>query len=56
MATLVMLAGISLVGVITASIASWFVRSDEEVSEKIELQTILNELNEIKLRIEKLEK
>lgn len=56
MATLVMLAGISLVGVITASIASWFVRSDEQESEKIELQTILKELNEIKSRIERLEK
>jgi len=56
MATLVMLSGISLVGVITASIASWFVRSDEEKSDAVQLHDLMRELQEIKARIEKLEK
>jgi voltage-gated potassium channel len=48
LAVLVMLMGISLVGVITASVASWFVKSDENRDDKIQMKQLLDELQEIK--------
>lgn len=48
LAVLVMLMGISLVGVITASVASWFVKSDETKDDKIQMKQLLGELEEIK--------
>jgi voltage-gated potassium channel len=48
LAVLVMLMGISLVGVITASVASWFVKSDESREDKIQMKQLLDELQEIK--------
>jgi hypothetical protein len=43
--------GISLVGVITASVASWFVKSDESRDDKIQMKQLLDELQEIKKRL-----
>ena len=51
LAVLVMLMGISLVGVITASVASWFVKSDENKDDKIQMKQLLDELREIRIRL-----
>ena len=55
LAFLVMITGISLIGVITASIASWFVKSDEEASDQVQMHQLMSELKEIKSKLEKLE-
>jgi voltage-gated potassium channel len=47
----VMLVGISILGVITASIASWFVKSDEDAADKIQMKQLMDELQEIKRRL-----
>lgn len=52
LAAVVMLVGISLLGVITAAIASWFVKSDEEIVDQNQLDKVLAELQEIKKRLD----
>ena len=47
LAVLVMLVGISLVGVITASVASWFVKSDADHSQEIQIVKLLERLESI---------
>jgi voltage-gated potassium channel len=51
---LVMVVGISLVGVITASVASWFVKSDESESDQLQIADLKKELQEIKDQLRKL--
>jgi voltage-gated potassium channel len=51
---LVMIVGISLVGVITASVASWFVKADEATSDQLQLADLKKELQEIKDELKKL--
>jgi voltage-gated potassium channel len=51
-AVVVMMVGISLIGVLTASIASWFVKSDEEASDKIQMKQLLAELEQIRAKLD----
>lgn len=51
---LVMIVGISLVGVITASVASWFVNADEAKNDKVQISQLTKELQEIKEALRKL--
>jgi len=53
LAVLVMFTGISLIGVITASIAAWFVSSDESTNDQIQMQQLMTELQEIKAALKK---
>lgn len=54
LSVLVMIVGISLVGVITASVASWFVKSDETKADEAQISKIQSELREIKEELRKL--
>jgi len=51
---LVMVVGISLVGVITASVASWFVKADETESDQVQIADLKKELQAIKDELRKL--
>ena len=53
LAVIVMFTGISLIGVITASIASWFVSSDENANDQIQMKQIMSEMQEIKEALKK---
>jgi voltage-gated potassium channel len=51
---IVMLIAVSLVGIITASIASWLVKMDEEQSDKVQLKQLMDRLDAIEKKIDKL--
>ncbi len=51
LALLVMLVGISLIGVITASVASWFVKADVDQSEQVQLKQVLERLESIEKKL-----
>ena len=50
-AVFVMLSGISLIGIITASIAAWIVKTDEDAADKVQMAQLLGELQEIKQKL-----
>ena len=51
-AVVVMLSGISLIGIITASIAAWIVKSDEDAADQVQMAQLLGELQEIKRKLD----
>ena len=51
---IVMLIAVAFVGIVTASIASWLVKADEEQSDKIQLKQLMDRLDAIEKKIDKL--
>ena len=52
-AFIIMLLGISLVGIITASVASWFVKTDSQEKQDDKLDLIYKEIQDIKNKLQK---
>jgi voltage-gated potassium channel len=51
-AVLVMLLGVAMVGAITASIASWLVKADEDASDKVQMKELLDRLESIERKLD----
>lgn len=56
LATLVLISGIAIIGVVTASIAATFVRSDEEEADSIDMKELVKRLNRIEKKLDELGK
>jgi voltage-gated potassium channel len=51
LAILVMIVGVSLVGVITATVASWFVKADVDDPKEIQFKRVLDRLESIEQKL-----